>query len=145
MFDFLKKKRDNDVDFQEIANKAIQVAKSAVKQYNDLKESSNVRYVQVDYKNEGDPDKGYEGGDETYQEWVSSLLDDSRFQWLIYKRQMAMIDVMTAIPTNDPKSAEMRQRAAFRMDGIQMLLDAMVAMKRAYKISKLPKNEEGLS
>lgn len=144
MFDFLKKKPDN-TDFQEMANKAIRVANEAVKAYNDLKESSSVRYVQVDYKNEGDSDKGYENGDEAYQEWVSSLLDDSRFQWLIYKRQMGMIDVMRAIPTNDPKSAEMRQRAAYRMDGIQMLLDDMVAIKRAYKISKLPKNEEGLS
>jgi hypothetical protein len=112
-----------------------------------LKASEQVRvvYTALDPKNEGNPAAEYAGGDPAYQEWVANLLDDKRFQWLIYKRNMQMIDIMTAIPTGEPLSAEMRQRAAYRMDGIQMLVDDMVAIKRAYILAQKTVKEEGLA
>lgn len=128
-------------EIEELKKKVAELSARAV----DLAGREVVRYVQLDPKNEGDPARDYVGGDASYHEYVSSLLDDSRFQWLIYKRQMQMVDIMNATPRGDPESAEMRMRAAYRMDGLQMLIDDMVAMKRAHLISKMPVKEEGLS
>jgi len=110
-----------------------------------LEAKERIRYIQVEPKNEGDPKAEYAGGDPAYQEWVADLLNDTRFQWLIYKRQMQMIDIMNLIPRGDAGSAEMRQRAAYRMDGIQMLIDDMVAIKRAHMLAQLPPDKEGLA
>ena len=126
--------------YKEMAKKIAKLSKQAEL----MKPIEKPLFVQVDPKNEGDADHDYIGGDEAYQEYVSNLLDDKRFQWLIYTRNMNMIDIMTAIPTNDPSSAEMRQRAAYRMDGIQILINDMVAIKRAYLISQQPEEREGL-
>jgi hypothetical protein len=110
-----------------------------------VKDSGQVRYVQLEPKYEGDPVNEFFGGDPVYQEFVSGLLDNSSFQWLIYKRQMQMIDIMNAIPCGDQQSAEMRQRAAYRMDGIQMLINDMVSIKRAYTLAMQPQRQEGMA
>ncbi len=99
------------------------------------KRSDKVRYLQVEFINEGDQDKNFEGGDADYQQFISELMDAPKFQWFLYKRQMEFVDVMNQIPNSDPKSAEMRIRAAHRMDGVCMLINTMAAIKRAYLIS----------
>jgi len=104
--------------------------------------SDKVRYLQVEFINEGDQDKEFEGGEKDYQQFISELMDDPKFQWFLYKRQMEFVDVMNQIPNSDPKSAEMRIRAAHRMDGVCRLIDTMAAIKRAYLISTQPKEEE---
>jgi hypothetical protein len=92
---------------------------------------TNVRYVQIQAFNEGDPRNDYLGGSDQYQEWVVALLDDDRFKWLIHKTNMEFIDIMKAINPGDSNSAEIRIRAAHRMDGIQMLIERMEAIRRA--------------
>ena len=131
----------NKPNYKAMSNKIAKLTE----QIKSMQPIEKVTFIQVDAKNEGDPNNEYANGDPTYQEFVSGLLDDKRFQWLIYKRQMTMIDIMTAIPTNDPKSAEMRQRAAYRMDGMQMIIDEMVKIKRAYKIAQVPEQAEELN
>jgi len=106
------------------------------------KRSDKVRYLQVQAINEGDPEKEYADGDVEYQKWVSELLDNPRFQWFMYKRQMEFVDIMNQIPNSDPKTDEMRVRAAHRMDGVCRLIDTMAAIKRAYLISKEPKQQQ---
>lgn len=106
------------------------------------KRSDKVRYLQVDFIDEGDQDKSFEGGDKDYQQFISELMDDAKFQWFLYKRQMEFVDIMNQIPNSDPKSDEMRVRAAHRMDGVCRLIDTMAAIKRAYLISTESKESE---
>ena len=72
------------------------------------------RYVRI---------KTYEHDDPNYIEGIAALLDDDRFTFFLEDTMHDFIDIIRKIEPGDPESEVKRTRAAYRMDGIQFLIN----------------------
>jgi len=70
--------------------------------------------------------------DDEYFQYTAKLLEDPKFKFLLEDTMRDLMEIMQKINPGDPESVEKRTRAAYRMDGIQLLINKLAEYRAAY-------------
>lgn len=84
----------------------------------------------------------YDQNDDKYIEYIGKLLEDDRFKFFLEDTMHDLIVVMQKINPGDAESKEKRERAAYRMDGIQFLINKIAEIRGKYFILLNQKTEK---
>ena len=82
-----------------------------------------IRYTRV---------KVFDTRDPGFIEYIAGLMDDERFRFFLEDTMNDFVVILRKINPGDPESADKRLKAAYRMDGVQFLVNKLAEIRSAH-------------